>query len=67
MLMRKKPERGEKVLLKDGRTVTALESEGKEFFRVLNEQEKIESVHRNLLVLPIINTKYYEKLDDSAA
>ncbi len=62
MLMRKRPLRGEKVVLKDGSQGIALEPDGKEHFMVLMPNGKIGSILKEDIELPIINTKFYEKI-----
>jgi hypothetical protein len=64
MLMRKKPLRGEKYRLYDDTLVTILEERGKDFVTILLPTGKIDAVHKKELGLPIINTKYYEKLSE---
>lgn len=63
MRMRLKPIRGEKVLyLPAGVTVTLLEEVGEESVKVIFPLGKIDAVRKDQLNLPIIDTKYYEKL-----
>ncbi len=64
MLMRKRPERGEKILLRDKTEVIALEPVGKEHIRVILPDGTLHSFHKDDIDLPIINTKYYEKIDE---
>lgn len=64
MLMRKKPERGEKIMLRDKTEVVALEPEGKDHIKVIMPDGGIRSYHKEDIDLPVINTKYYEKISE---
>lgn len=67
MLMRKIPLRGEKYrLLTEDIVVTALEKGGENHIKVIMENGKIMAVPEESLDLPIIDTKQYKKLRDSA-
>lgn len=64
MKMRMKPRRGEKILcLSRGENVTILEPVGKTQIRVLNALGFLETISKNDLALPIIDTADYEKLE----
>lgn len=64
--MRLKPRRGEKHKTITGETVTFLEVSGNvpEFCRVLNDKGFMITIKKDTLLLPIIDTKDYEKIGD---
>lgn len=62
MRMRLKCHRGEKIIsLRTGGRVTVLDWNS-DTVKVLNENDKLEVVHKSELDLPVINTQDYEKL-----
>lgn len=67
MLMRKKPQRGEKLSLKDGRQVIFLEVYGTGMAKVILPDGNISSFAKDYIDLPIINTAYYEKIREHSA
>jgi hypothetical protein len=61
--MRLRPLRGEKHTLVDGTLVTTLEPLPKGFIEVVMPNGKITTVPKSTLDLPVIDTRFYEKLD----